>query len=214
MLGFIRDILDTAVESLIVELAGEDPHEEEEQLRKKEEDDMFSKVGRFLGFQLSEDWCLRNAVIANPLRSAYAAWGGTDEIMRIIDEKTRNEIRPSIVKAFDPLLERSEDEAAAAMAIVMSDSFDPTQLEHAGSDQTRLDRVLLELNDVINKHAVEVADRGGRRIGRGVNAGINAGINVGMNAALRGKISTKVDATKAAAPSAMAPAPSVGVQKV
>lgn len=105
-------------------------------------------------------------LVARPLRFAYSEFGGTDEVMRRLQKVARADIRPAIVMAFNEPLERSESEAEALLATVKADDFNAGDLQDS-AEQSRLDRILLQLNEAIQKRAIEQA---ARVLQRGVRA--------------------------------------------
>ena len=101
-------------------------------------------------------------LVAKPLRFAYSEFGGTDEIMKLLEKRARADIRPAIVIAFNEPLSRSESEAEALLATVAADDFDAGDLQDTAV-QSRLDRILLTLNEAIHKRAIEQAARAVQR---------------------------------------------------
>ena len=96
-------------------------------------------------------------LVAAPLRFAYAEWGGTDEVMRLLQAAARESLRPAIVLAFDEALERDEAESQALRAKVQEEQFQASRDLANSTQDSRLDKLLLQLNEAISKHTVDVA---------------------------------------------------------
>ena len=102
---------------------------------------------------------LFSGMIAGGLRNAYSEWGGTDMLMKILGETARSKVRPSIVLAFNTPLKRTESKADALKAAVQKESFSAEDLQDDAAESDKLDRMLITLNELINKSAVEKASK-------------------------------------------------------
>jgi len=193
VLALLRFTIDNAVTLLIEELTG-------------------SAAGGWL-----------ESAMATTLSNVYGEWGGTAKVMTIVDEQARESVRPAIVESFNVPLKRSEEEAAALTRAVQAPAFEKSMLDDgvgAMADE-RLERLLVTLNDAINKSAVEKAAltvQQGFRVSRDVKAagikaaGATAGAATSVASAVTAKSKT-VHGTRVTPPEAT-PASSAAVQSV
>ena len=123
-------------------------------------------------------------LVATPLRNAYGAYGGTDRVMEHLNAASRTKLRPAIVIAFSEPLGRSESEVALIKSVVQAGDFRASRDLDGSAEASRLERVLVVLNDAINKRAVETGAATVQRVFRARRTSRAASTTIGARSPL------------------------------